>query len=192
MLRPPDWTGSAVSPAASGPLEGMEGGAGRPGSRPRAMTLIRCGREERPARPPPTAARRLASLATMPCGVSETGFAPARTPLSSSVRRGNPRFLPRQVRGWSSEAPALGWSGRHAGQGIGLRPPAPALGRGPAGEPTPHLRGRRTMPRSERAVTYCVHIVSIESYYPRGANPCFDWMHQPVHAHTSASAGNDR
>src|SRR6185503_10971688 len=128
------------------------------------------GREERPARPPPTAARRLAGLATMPCGVSETGFAAIRTPLSSSVRRGNPRFLPRQVRGWSSEAPALGRSVHHAGQGIGLRPPAPSLGRGPAGEPTPHLRGRRTMPRSERAVTYCVHIVSIESYYPRGAS----------------------
>jgi hypothetical protein len=92
------------------------------------------------------------------------------TPLSSSVRRGSPRLRPRQVRGWRSGAPALGRSIRHAGQGIGLRPPAPALWRGPAGEPTPHLRGRRTMPRSERAVTYCVHIVSIESYYPRGAN----------------------
>ena len=76
------------------------------------------GHEGRPTRQPPTAARRLAGLATMPCGVSETGFAAIRTPLSSSVRRGNPRVLPRQVRGRSSEAPALGRSVRHAGQGV--------------------------------------------------------------------------
>jgi hypothetical protein len=107
--------------------------------------VIRFGREERPARPPPTAARRLAGLATMPCGVSEIGFAAIRTPLSPSVRRGKPRLLPRQVRGRKSGTPALGWSGRHAGQGIELRPPAPALRRGPAGEPLSHLRGAPIM-----------------------------------------------
>jgi hypothetical protein len=85
-----------------------------------------------------------------PAGYRRSDFAAIRTPLSSSVCRGSPRFLPRQVRGWRSEAPALGWSVRHAGQGVRLQPSAPALVCGPAGEPAPHLRGRRTMPRIER------------------------------------------
>jgi hypothetical protein len=36
------------------------------------------------------------------------------------------------------------------GRGIGLRPPAPALRRGPAGEPASLLRGTRIMPRAAR------------------------------------------
>ena len=123
-------------PAARGGEEEQGVRAHARGPRP----VIRFGREERPARPPPTAARRLAGLATMPCGVSETGFAAIRTPLSPSVRRGN-RWnrgqtacaeavaLPRRWREGSdpgTPGPALGWSGRHAGRGIGLQPSAPS------------------------------------------------------------------
>jgi len=153
-----------LQPRGGAPPEGEKGGAGRPGSRPLASDLS-AGHEERPARPSPTAARRLDGLSTLPCGVSENDFAAIRTPLSSSVRRGSPRLRPRQVRGWRSGAPALGRSIRHAGRGIGLRPPAPALRRGPAGEPQSHLRGLDIMPHvagpSHRLPTYIMNRYSL-------------------------------
>ena len=49
----------AFSLATASPPEGLEGGAGRPGSRPLASDLSRAGHEERPARSSPTAAWRL-------------------------------------------------------------------------------------------------------------------------------------
>jgi hypothetical protein len=89
---------------------------------PTAMTFTD-GRKERPARPPPTAARRLAGLATMPRGVSEdrlrrnphplvperaSGEAPGSVPAKSEV--GSPRH--RRSDGLI----------RHAGQGADCGP----------------------------------------------------------------------
>ena len=135
-----DWAFNRIEqrlrPRSGCPLGDWGGGAGRPGSHPKAMTChpalgAKNALLGRLRRPPD------AWMACPPCpaGYRRNDFAAIRTPLSSSVRRGNPRLLPRQVRGRNSEAPALGWSVRHAGRGIGLRPPAPSLRGGPRRPP---------------------------------------------------------
>ena len=55
--------------------------------------------------------------------------------------------------------PALGWSGHLPGGAIGLRPPAPASRRGPAGEPAPRLRGGRII--AETRTTYTSHLQTL-------------------------------
>jgi hypothetical protein len=66
-------------PRAARRPEGEKEEQGARASHPTAMTKDRVGRERRPARPPPTAARRLAGLATMPRGVSEDRLRRIRT-----------------------------------------------------------------------------------------------------------------
>jgi hypothetical protein len=112
-----------------------------------------------PAWPPCRAGyRRPASLLPAPpcpraCveGTGGTGVRPLASrssPLSRRWRDGPDPGTP---------GPALGWSVRHAGRGIGLQPPAPALGRGPAGEPPSHLRGVRTIANRRAAVIRRTH-----------------------------------
>jgi hypothetical protein len=115
-----------VHPRSGAPPEEMEEEQGVQARAPMAMTVTE-GAKNAPLgrrRRPPDAWR---ASSTMPDGVSADRLCRIHTPLASSVRRGKPRLLPRQVRGRRSEAPALGWSGRHAGRGIGLQPPAPVL-----------------------------------------------------------------
>jgi hypothetical protein len=102
------------------------GGAGRPGSRPMAMTNIRCWARRTPCS---------AASAPLP-GAWNAIHQPGRSRRSTSPH-------PDPVTGARMVCPPTG-------RGIGLRPPAPALRRGPAGEPASLLRGTRIMPRAAR------------------------------------------
>ena len=105
----------------SGPPPEGRGGAGRPGSRPMAMTNIRCW------------ARRT------PCSAASDPLPGAWRPATDPAGLGD-RLRRIQTPGTGARMVCP-----PAGRGIGLRPPAPALRPGPAGEPPSHLRGTRTI-----------------------------------------------
>src|SRR5262249_7103188 len=91
---------------------------------------VSMGRKGRPARPPPTAARRLAGLATMPRGVSESDFA-ASAPPASSVRRGT--LAPARRKGGGERGTGRGGVGPPGRVWGGAGALGPLVGGGPEG-----------------------------------------------------------
>ena len=124
---------STCSPAAARPPEGRRGGAGRPGSRPRAMTNIRCWAQRTPC-----------SAASDPLpgawnAIHQPGWSRRSTsPHPYPKHRRSDGLSANRARHWTAA-------------------PGSCAETRPCREPAPHFRGMPTIAELPPAVMCCLH-----------------------------------